>query len=125
MTSEVTSIASARKRKQRDKVPAGGFIAAVPDEPAQEPPAPKAAAPLMLDRQDDRLKARSLPLSTIVPAPHNARVETDPEKQKELIASVKEHGILQPVLVRPMDDGTYELVAGWRRWTAAKASTST
>jgi ParB family chromosome partitioning protein len=79
-------------------------------------------APLMLDAKDERLGFHSLPLSTIVPAGHNARVETDEEKQKELTASVREHGILQPVLVRPMENGTYELVAGWRRWTAAKAA---
>jgi ParB family transcriptional regulator, chromosome partitioning protein len=43
-----------------------------------------------------------------------------PEKMKQLIASVKEHGILEPLIVRPLDDETYELVAGERRLRAAQ-----
>ncbi|NET34459.1 MAG: ParB/RepB/Spo0J family partition protein [Cyanothece sp. SIO1E1] len=44
----------------------------------------------------------------------------DPAKMQELIQSVKEHGILEPLLVRPLQDGKYELVAGERRYRAAK-----
>lgn len=45
----------------------------------------------------------------------------DPEKQAELEQSIKEHGILQPLLVRPISSGKYELVAGERRFKAATA----
>ena len=44
----------------------------------------------------------------------------DPAKLQQLTTSVKEHGIIEPLLVRPLQDGTYELVAGERRWRAAK-----
>ncbi len=43
----------------------------------------------------------------------------DPEKLEQLVHSVKEHGILEPLLVRPLDIGEYELVAGERRYRAA------
>jgi ParB family chromosome partitioning protein len=43
-----------------------------------------------------------------------------PEKLAQLVQSVKEHGILEPLLVRPLDDGEYELVAGERRLRAAR-----
>lgn len=46
----------------------------------------------------------------------------DPEALKELVSSVKQHGILQPLLVRPLSSGGYELVAGERRWRAAQAA---
>lgn len=44
----------------------------------------------------------------------------DPEKLQQLAASIKEHGILEPLLVRPMNGGIYELVAGERRYRAAQ-----
>ncbi|WP_414589680.1 ParB/RepB/Spo0J family partition protein [Scytonema sp. PCC 10023] len=44
----------------------------------------------------------------------------DPEKLDQLVQSVKEHGILEPVLVRPLHDGEYELIAGERRLRAAR-----
>lgn len=44
----------------------------------------------------------------------------DPESLQELVLSVKQHGILQPLLVRPLPSGGYELVAGERRYRAAK-----
>jgi len=45
----------------------------------------------------------------------------DPEKLQQLTDSVKQHGILEPLLVRPLQQGEYELVAGERRYRAAKA----
>ncbi|GGE08786.1 chromosome segregation DNA-binding protein [Polymorphobacter glacialis] len=44
------------------------------------------------------------------------------EAMDELIASVRAHGVLQPILVRPVADGRYEIVAGERRWRAAQAA---
>jgi ParB family chromosome partitioning protein len=44
----------------------------------------------------------------------------DPDKLAQLVQSVKEHGILEPVLVRPLHDGEYELIAGERRLRAAR-----
>ncbi len=44
----------------------------------------------------------------------------DPQKQAQLVQSVQEYGILEPLLVRPLENGVYELVAGERRYRAAK-----
>jgi ParB/RepB/Spo0J family partition protein len=44
----------------------------------------------------------------------------DPEALKELSSSIKEHGVLQPILVRPLGDNRYQLVAGERRWRASR-----
>lgn len=50
------------------------------------------------------------------------RVGLDRESLEDLEASIREHGVLQPVLVRPLSGGMYELIAGERRWRAAASS---
>ncbi len=62
--------------------------------------------------------AVELPIEKIRPNRLQPRVGFDEEPLAELEASIREHGVLQPVLVRPMPDG-YELIAGERRWRAA------
>ncbi|MCL6559575.1 MAG: ParB/RepB/Spo0J family partition protein, partial [Firmicutes bacterium] len=64
---------------------------------------------------------KELKINEIRPAPRNARKLFDQEKLAELASSIKEHGVIQPVVVRPLDDGGYELIAGERRWRACKA----
>ncbi len=59
-------------------------------------------------------------VSAVVPNPHQPRVHFDEESLIELSASIAEMGVLQPILVRPLDDGSYELIAGERRWRAAQ-----
>jgi ParB family chromosome partitioning protein len=61
-----------------------------------------------------------LPLGLIVPNPLQPRTHFEEEHLSALAASISEVGVLQPVLVRPTDDGRYELIAGERRWRAAK-----
>ena len=68
----------------------------------------------------DQPRLEDLPVGSIVPNPHQPRVHFDEESLTELSASVREIGVLQPVLVRPTGDGTYELIAGERRWRAAR-----
>lgn len=64
---------------------------------------------------------RQIPLSRIRPNPKNPRTVFDEDALDELAHSVKEFGLLQPVVVRPIGDGTsYELVMGERRWRAAE-----
>ncbi|MDX2380524.1 MAG: ParB/RepB/Spo0J family partition protein [Acidimicrobiia bacterium] len=57
--------------------------------------------------------------SAVVPNPHQPRVHFDEESLVELAASIAAMGVLQPILVRQVDDGAYELIAGERRWRAA------
>ena len=63
---------------------------------------------------------RIVPLDKIEPNPQNPRMAINQEALEELAASIREHGVLQPVLVRPLADGRFELIAGERRWRASK-----
>ncbi len=68
--------------------------------------------------QSDRL--RDVELRLIDPNPHQPRAAIDLPTLKELAASIKHSGVLQPIILRPMPDGRYQLVAGHRRTEAAK-----
>jgi len=63
---------------------------------------------------------RQIPLSTIEPNPAQPRTAFDEEGLSALTASVRELGVLQPVLVRQVEIGSFQLIAGERRWRAAK-----
>ncbi len=52
--------------------------------------------------------------------PEQPRLAFDGATLAELALSIREHGVLQPILVRPRDDGRYQLIAGERRWRASK-----
>ena len=68
----------------------------------------------------DQPRLEEIPVGSVVPNPHQPRVHFDEESLSELAASVREIGVLQPILVRPLENGQYELVAGERRWRAAR-----
>jgi ParB family chromosome partitioning protein len=74
-----------------------------------------------LARADGRAGSgvREIEVARIRPNPDQPRQVFDEEALAELAASIAERGVLQPILVRPVDDG-YELVAGERRWRAAQ-----
>ena len=61
-------------------------------------------------------------VNDILPNPHQPRREFRPEELEQLAASVREFGILQPLVVTEKDNGMYELIAGERRLRAAKAA---
>src|SRR4051812_2720962 len=63
---------------------------------------------------------RHVPLELIKPNPRQPRREFDEGALVSLADSLRERGVLQPVLVRPVPGGTYELIAGERRWRAAQ-----
>jgi ParB family transcriptional regulator, chromosome partitioning protein len=63
---------------------------------------------------------RRLPVELIAPNPRQPRRQLDEGALVALADSLKERGVLQPVLVRPVAGGTYELIAGERRWRAAQ-----
>ena len=62
----------------------------------------------------------TLPLDEIIPNREQPRKQFDDEALADLSASIAQHGVLQPLLVRPMPDGSYQLVAGERRWRASR-----
>ncbi len=63
---------------------------------------------------------REVPVGSISPNPRQPRLHFDGDALNALAESLGERGVLQPVLVRPKPDGTYELIAGERRWRAAQ-----
>lgn len=63
----------------------------------------------------------SLPLSKIRPNRNQPRKDFDDVKMEELISSIRQKGILQPIAVQELKDGKYEIIAGERRYRAAKA----
>ena len=62
----------------------------------------------------------NIPLKLIKDFPNHPFKVRDDEKMQDLIESVKERGVLYPLLVRPKEDGTYELISGHRRKRAAQ-----
>jgi ParB family chromosome partitioning protein len=86
-----------------------GLSALIPDGPA--PTADQAAL-------------RTLPVEALEPGPFQPRGGMDKASLEELAASIREHGILQPILARPKPGaaGVYEIIGGERRWRAAQAA---
>jgi ParB family chromosome partitioning protein len=75
------------------------------------------------DRQGrSRGGVRNIDVQRISPNPEQPRLAFDETTLEELAASIREHGVLQPILVRPLDDGEFQLIAGERRWRASKAA---
>lgn len=70
--------------------------------------------------ESDESAFQELPVGAITPNRRQPRTQFDEEGLAALTASVRELGVLQPVLVRATGSGTYELIAGERRWRAAK-----
>ncbi len=66
--------------------------------------------------------ATQVPIEQIRPSPFQPRTQFDEEGIRELAESIRESGVLQPLIVRPAPDGGYQLVAGERRWRAAGMS---
>jgi len=69
--------------------------------------------------EGDYETVRELPAEKIHPRKDQPRKKFDEDTMQELASSIREHGILQPVLVRPVENG-YEIIAGERRWRAAQ-----
>ncbi|MBS0581823.1 MAG: ParB/RepB/Spo0J family partition protein [Proteobacteria bacterium] len=63
---------------------------------------------------------RSLPVARLAPGKYQPRRVFDQEKLAELAASIKAQGVIQPIVVRPVDADRYEIIAGERRWRAAQ-----
>jgi len=72
------------------------------------------------DEKTRNTTVRQIPIMRIDPNPEQPRLALDQDALNELAASLREHGVLQPILVRPLPAGRYQLVAGERRWRAAQ-----
>lgn len=65
-------------------------------------------------------KPRRAPIEKLTPNPRNPRRTFTDAELNELTESIKEHGIIQPIIVRAADDGSFEIIAGERRWRAGQ-----
>jgi ParB family chromosome partitioning protein len=65
---------------------------------------------------------RHVDVDRITPNPEQPRLAMEQTSLDELAASIREHGVLQPILVRPLENGEFQLIAGERRWRASKAA---
>jgi ParB family chromosome partitioning protein len=61
-----------------------------------------------------------LPIEQLVPGKYQPRQDMSPEALEDLASSIRSQGIIQPIVVRPISDNTYEIIAGERRWRAAQ-----
>ena len=97
-----------------------GLSTLIPTERTAEPAAaPKSGAPApVADLPASAL--RDVPTSSIEPNPHQPRVHFEEDSLSDLAKSIKEIGVLQPLLVRELSPGKYQLIAGERRWRAAQ-----
>src|SRR5262245_3491208 len=85
-----------------------GLAALIGDDAAEEAPS------------HDPRSLRHLPIELVHPNPNNPRHHFDDEELGELAASIREKGVLQPLVVRLRAEGEFEIVAGERRWRAAQ-----
>ena len=70
------------------------------------------------DLESDRL--RDIDIDRIVPDPNQPRTSFDKTGLEELAASIRTHGVVQPIVIRPLQDGVFQIVAGERRWRATQ-----
>ena len=74
------------------------------------------------NRDDEAAKGelQTLAVDSLQPGKYQPRTRMDPGSLEELAASIKEQGVMQPILVRPVAGGCHEIIAGERRWRAAQ-----
>src|SRR5207253_5584879 len=65
-------------------------------------------------------RQETLSVNLLQPGKYQPRTRMDPESLDELAASIKAQGLIQPISVRPVGKGRYEIIAGERRWRAAQ-----
>src|SRR5580700_1333674 len=80
------------------------------------------AAIMSVAPRDELQELRPIPVDMIDPSPNQPRHTFDEDSLMALADSIRTSGVLQPILVRPLVSGRYELIAGERRWRAAKVA---
>ena len=70
--------------------------------------------------QSEAVGLREIPVAAVLPNPHQPRARFTESALEELAASIRDHGVLQPLVVTELAGGDYQLIAGERRWRAAR-----
>lgn len=97
----------------------GGVKAGKPPAPAPEVIAAPVAAPAPEAPATDG-SLRQLPVEFIQPGKYQPRLDIRTETLEELAASIRQQGLMQPIVVRPVGSNKYEIIAGERRWRASQ-----
>lgn len=103
------------------------FSHQAPQQPITPEPTPVASRDAEVERKPldfkeiIEKKLDEVPIDNIKPNPDQPRTNFKREEIEELAASIEKDGLLQPILVRTMKDGTYQIVAGERRWQACRS----
>ena len=106
--------ASDRKKKL------GKGLGALLGETRREEPLVRDEGSKIDPRETGRSGLASIPVAAIEPLPGQPRTVFDPEALDQLAASIEQRGVIQPIIVREIAGGRYQLVAGERRWRAAQ-----
>lgn len=77
-------------------------------------------AAILPESESGEAELRDLPIGLVLPNPDQPRKRLDPESISALASSIADAGVIQPLIVRPLGDGRYELIAGERRLRAAR-----
>jgi len=96
-----------------------GLESLLPRTPSVPPPA-AAPAPAPGPAAPSGEEVREIPLELLDPNPYQTRTHLDEAALEELAASIRASGVLQPIVVRYIDGGRYQLIAGQRRWAASQ-----
>jgi len=75
---------------------------------------------LAANNTPDAHRQETLPVTALQPGKYQPRTRMDPGSLEELAASIKAQGLIQPISVRPVSGGRYEIIAGERRWRASQ-----
>lgn len=78
----------------------------------------QALLPVSKDENKADSGLKEILVASVRPNPRQPRQVLDQDKLNELVESIREHGVVQPIVVRPLGDEKYELIAGERRWRA-------
>jgi ParB family chromosome partitioning protein len=70
--------------------------------------------------EEGTAKSASLPIDSLVPGTYQPRRSFHDAELEELAESIRQQGLIQPIVVRPRNDGSYEILAGERRWRACR-----
>jgi ParB family transcriptional regulator, chromosome partitioning protein len=84
------------------------------------PLSPAAPAPAAAPPPPEEGKPREIPVEQIERNPYQTRASVEEGPLRELAASINATGVVQPIIVRPLPDGRFQLIAGERRWLASK-----
>jgi ParB family chromosome partitioning protein len=97
-----------------------GLAALIPTAPADNRADDSVPAPDALAHRVVGAAYQEVPITAIMPNPRQPRQVFDEDALAELAHSIREFGLLQPIVVRPLGNGCYELIMGERRWRAAQ-----